>query len=283
MDKYNLTTKNLTVVFDNAFNESVIRNLNSYEYNLLMGLLSRLKRQKLKEVHVDFKELLAFSGATSYHRKELISLIQSMWHKVKSTDYTLWAQNGDQIDNAGSVMLFSWFAIDNEHSEVRLKINPDLQYFANEFTHGHYTSLKLKDFQETKDRYGKALFTLLAQYSHTGFFKIGRDKLMNKLDVPRSYDTHRFNDKVLNKAVINVSPFFANLKVQKIRNGRAITHYVFTFTKQTTAEYIQNKFKQRKNITNETIEKDIKEPVHLTDEAAENFEKVFSNADFEGE
>lgn len=234
MKKYEVVTSNLQVVFNNAFNKEVIKDLTSSEHNLLMGLLGRLKEKEDAEVIIDFDEVSALCGLSDRMPKQITELSNSLWDKVKMTDYSLYSQSKSGPYKTGGVMLFSYLAVDKDEQVLRLKINPDLQYFVNSFSGGSYTSLKFKDFQQTKDKYGKLLYRLLAQYSNTGFYKVKSAELKYLLDCPPSYDTRRFNEKVINPAVKNLLPFFENLKVEKIKKGRTITHYQFNFTPQTS-------------------------------------------------
>lgn len=251
MKNYEIVTSNLQVVFNNAFNKEVIKDLTSSEHNLLMGLLGKLKEKEDAEITIDFDEVSALCGQSARMPTQIIELSNSLWDKVKMTDYSLYSQSKSGPYKSGGVMLFSYLAVDKDEQVIRLAINPDLQYFVNSFSGGSYTSLKFKDFQQTKDKYGKLLYRLLAQYSNTGFYKVKLTELKRLLDCPAAYDTRRFNEKIVNPSIKSLEPFFNNLKLNKIKKGRNITHYEFTFSPQEkTRQWDPNLIKKsRKDVT----------------------------------
>lgn len=231
-NKYEITAENLTVVFNNVFNKEVIRGLEPREYNLLMGIVGKLKEKGLEEVSISFEEVASLVGNNYETSSKIISLADSLWEKVKMTDYALYVQSRSGLKKAGGVMLFSYLSVDEKENEIKIMMNPDLQYFVNSFSQGNYTSLRLRDFQKTRNKYGKALFKLLAQYSNTGFYKVQKDELFRLLDKPDSYDIRKFHSRVLNPAIKDVSEFFIDLELTKIKKGRTITHYEFRFKPQ---------------------------------------------------
>lgn len=228
---YELLVNNLTVVFNNDFNKETISGLTISEHNLLFGLIGKLKKRGLEEVQLSFREASALMNQKEFRTTVLIEVVDSLWEKIKKTDYKLYveARNGPQ--KAGGVLLFSYLSADKEDSLIRLKLNPDLEYFLNSFEKGSYTSLRLRDFHQTQNKYGKSLYKILAQFRSTGYFIVSREDLRYKLDCPLSYDLRKFHTRVLNPAIKSISEFFPELKLEKIKSGRKIIRYVFSFKK----------------------------------------------------
>lgn len=231
-NKYEITAENLTVVFNNVFNKETIRGLEPREYNLLMGIVGKIKKKGIEEVTISFDEVSSLIGNEYETASKIITLVDSLWEKVKMTDYALYVQGKNGPKKAGGVMLFSYLSVDEKEHQLKIMMNPALEYFVNSFTQGGYTSLRLKDFQRATNKYGKSLFKLLAQYSTTGFYKVQRDDLIRLLDKPDSYDIRRFHSRVLNPAIKDVSEFFVDLELTKVKKGRNITHYEFRFKPQ---------------------------------------------------
>lgn len=251
-NEFEITTENLMVVFSNVFNEEVIRGLTTREHNLLMGIIGKLKEKGLEEVSISFDEIRALIQDSEERPHEIISLSNSLWEKVKMTDYTLYVQRKSGPQKAGGVMLFSYLSIDEVTEEIQIMMNPALEYFVNSFSqNGNYSSIRFRDFQLTTNKYGKLLLKLLSQYSSTGFYKVGKDRLLELLDSPKSYDIRKFHTRVLNPALKDVDPFFKGLKLKKIKKGTKITHYQFTFTPQN-----KNK-KYNPNLKEEMKRKDV--------------------------
>lgn len=279
MKKYEVLTSNLQVVFNNAFNKEVIRDLTTSEHNLLLGLLGKLKAKGDAEVVIDFDEVTALCGLSDPMPSQIVSLSNSLWDKVKMTDYSLYSQSKSGPYKTGGVMLFSYLVVNKDEKEIRLQINPYLQYFVNSFAGGSYTSLKFKDFQQTHDKYGKLLYRLLAQFANTGFYKVKAVELKSLLDCPASYDTRRFNEKVINPSLKSLAPFFDNLKLEKIKKGRTISDYQFTFTPQSSTRKWDPNLgkKQRKKPKDVTPSTSIYEGMVPTELTAEELEEFFKD------
>ena len=222
---------NLTVVFSNDFNEKIISRLTITEHNLLLGLIGKLQRQGLEEVKFSFREVSSLMKQKDFRSTFLIETLDSLWRKLKKTDYKLYAESKKDLSTPGPVLLLSYLRVDKENSLVRLKLNPDLAYFVNSFKRGSYTSIRLRDFYQIENKYGKLLYKILAQFRSTGYFIVSREDLRYRLDCPKSYDLRKFHTRVLNPAMKSVSEFFPDLTLEKIKSGRKITGYKLLFRK----------------------------------------------------
>ena len=254
-EKYDLLVNNLTVVFNNDFNRETIKNLNPNEYNLLFGLLGKLKTRGLDEITLSFEEAAMLICSGENKSSFIVRVVDSLWKKIKSTDYALCVLGREGVQPAGGVSLFSYLSADKETNLVRLKLNSDLEYFLNSFESGRYTSLRLCDFHQTRNKYGKSLHRLLAQFASTGFYKETRNGLLYKLDCPPSYDIKKFHKLVLEPAIESVKEFFPGLAVEKIKKGKVITTYKFTFDKQTRSTKWDPGFKTEKRKTKDSGKK----------------------------
>ncbi len=249
-NKYDLIVDNLTVVFNNNFNKKTIAGLTGFEYNLLFGLLGKLKDKGISEISIPFEEAGALMKSPGNKPSHVISTVDSLWKKIKMTDYALYVQGRDGLKPAGGVLLFSMLTVDRDNQEVRLKLNQDLEYFLNSFNSGSYTSLKLSELHCTSNRYGKLLFKLLSQYKTTGFYKEKRAGLIYKMDCPPSYDIKKFHSLVLDPAIASIRELLPGLKLTKIKNGRTITHYEFNFTPKVNSVKYDVGFKSTKKKKN---------------------------------
>lgn len=249
-----LSVNDLTVVFRNEFNKEIISGLTAKEHDLLLAMIGKLKRRGLDEISVNFNEIRELLNDNNLDPIEITRLSDSLWDKVKTVDYKLYAFGRP----SGGVPLFAYWGISEEKQTLNVQINPALEYFVNSFEKGNYSSLRYRDFQQTKDRYGKLLYRVLMQWKAVGKVKLDLNELEYKLDIPLSYrgKPYIINDKVLKPAIKSLVSFFDNLEVNKIKTGRRITHYEFTFTPQENVKQWdpslskKNKNKpNRKNVT----------------------------------
>lgn len=242
-----IISKNLTVVFNNSFTNEVIQGMTKQEHDLLMLILAKLKRRGDKEISISFDTLRDLLDNQTLKNGTIVELSDSLWSKVKVVDYTLYAMGRP----SGGVPLFSFWGVDEDELSLKVQMNPSLQYFVNSFERGNYSSLKFREFRQTKDKYGKLLFVLLSKWKHVGSVKYGRNELEYRLDVPLSYrnNARLFNDKVLKPAINNLKPFFPNLEVIKHKVRRRITHYEFTWTPLILNAKSFDSKRERKDIT----------------------------------
>lgn len=259
MRKRDLT--DFKVTYKNTFNEVVIPELSNDENNLLLAVIGKLDRQDEAEVVIPFRDLPEIINPHLEGRPdEIVSLIDSLWEKVKGVDYKLYSGKR----TSGGVLLFSYLSGDKDKQVLEVKINPDLKHFVNDFEQGRYSSLDYRDFKQTADKYGKLLFKQLNQYKiiHKKEFKL--KELEYLLDVAPAYKNSgsRFTSRVLNPAIKSIMPLMEYLECKPIRTGRAITSYQFNFKfkngpeiarKEIEAEVEENRVSERRKI-NKKIE-----------------------------
>lgn len=233
----------LSVIFRNEFNEKVIKNMNQSEHDLLMCVIAKLKNKGLEELSLSIDEINDLMG-TDYGNQYIIELSKSLWDKIKMTDYTIYAHGKP----SGGVMLFSYWGIDDDENNLKVQLNPSLEYFLNSFKNGNYSSMRYIDFKNTKGKYGKLLYRLLIQWKGIGKVKISFKDLIEKLDVSESYRkrAYIFNQKALEPAMKECEKCFDNLEVKKIKRGNKIKAYEFTFTPiNKSLNFDENKYKKK--------------------------------------
>lgn len=220
------------ICYHNNFNNIIVKGLNPSEHNLLLGLLGRMKNLSTDEIIIDLNDLSYLSGLEKPSRQQVVNTAESMWSKVKSTDYSPSAQYGNDSNISGRVLLFSYFSIDKKANILSLRINPYLEYFINNFSNGHYTSLEFKNCLLIRSKYGKILYRLLSQFFSIGICLKKEDELKRLLDCPATYDTKKFNNRVIIPAMKSISELVPNLTLHKIKTRRSISHYEFRFSPQ---------------------------------------------------
>ncbi|WP_312573967.1 replication initiation protein, partial [Staphylococcus saprophyticus] len=78
---------------------------------------------------------------------------------------------------------------------------PELKHILNEFT-GNFTNFELQEMTQLKSTSAKNMCRILKQYKHTGYFTIGMDDLIERLDIPKTYKI-KYNNKQEFKPIIN--------------------------------------------------------------------------------
>lgn len=229
-DKYAVARENMTAVFNNAFNENKISDLTPNEYDLLMLIIAKLKEKGGEEVEIPFDEIRQVLDQKNHYSSRMVKIGVSLWDKIKMTDYAFYSR-GDANLRTGGVLLFRSFNIDPYSDSIKVVISPEIQYFVNDFDKGNYTSVKIDSIRKNRSIHSKRLFVKLSQYASTGMYTVGRDELIEMLDSPDyvKNDVTRFHNKILAPAIESCSKYFPGLKLEKIKRGRKIVSYKFTF------------------------------------------------------
>lgn len=91
--------------------------------------------------------------------------------------------------------------------------------------------LKEADIFNIKGKYGKRLYTLLAQNPLSKDFKIELNKFRDILEIPKGYKMGNIDQKVINPAIkeIELKTSIKNIKVNKNKSGKTIDKLIFTF------------------------------------------------------
>lgn len=272
-----LTANDLVVAFRNEFNETTITGMTVTEHNLLLAIIGKMKKRGSDEIIITFNEVKSLLQLENLSPIEITRIVNSLWAKVKTVDYKIYS--GDT--QSGGVALFAYLAADAKKHVVKTRINPYLEYFVNSFETGNYSSLTYKDFQSTKDKYGKLLYRLLIQWKSVGKVSIGIEELEYKLDIPLSYkgSAKEINAKIIKPAMKSVSEFFPGLKLKTSRTGRRITHYEFTFTPQVNVRQWDPSLSKKNK--NKAKRKDVTPENKSVDELQEELQRMWEEKGLE--
>lgn len=233
---------NEIVKYDNSFNQLVLRNFSPTEMNILFAIISRVRDKR--DTGVVLSE--------DYLRK-----ITKFQHNGKFSDYIIstYAKIGSiyAITNKGPVVsgftLFTNFEYNKETKSLRVSVNPEHIDYFNDLK--QWTRFSLDEFTGLKSNYSKTMMRLLKQYRTQGIRKFTMEEFRELLSIPDSYRTGEINRRVLKPIKEELSPIFKGLEIVKLKRGRTIVGYSFTwhpeannrddFLKETSiSEAIQN-------------------------------------------
>lgn len=229
--------ESLTVVYDNTLNKEVVSNLTPAEHNLWMGIMAKIKNKGTHTTRVSFEELEGLSGVSETHNKtQMVHSLESLSKKITQVNYRVHAKNNGGTGITGHIALFHSFLISAETEDLEVSINPELEHLTNRFKKGTYTSFKHEEFVGTKNKYGKMLFRILAQFKGTGFVVITKDELMQRMNCPKSYSSTLFHGRCLEPAIESCQLSFKNLRFEAERYGKSIVRYKFYFDKNSVSD-----------------------------------------------
>ncbi len=97
---------------------------------------------------------------------------------------------------------------------------------------GNFTILELENFVKLKSVYSKTLFRILKQWDSIHYKKFELQELRELLDVPVSYSTARFNQRILTPMENELKQFFPHLTIEKKKTGKVITEIEISWGKK---------------------------------------------------
>ncbi|MDA3053695.1 replication initiation protein [Campylobacter sp. JMF_01 NE2] len=230
------------VKYSNKMNLLNFKDMSKIENNLFFAILHYLKEQDTREISVLMGDILKYTDK-NLTMLEAIALTRSAVKKVVSSAIE-W-----QIDDHQTMIfnLFERFIIDDSTLELRVKITETFKDILNNFGKGNtFTMFELAEFSELSSKYSQTIYRLCKQFRGTGEVKMRWADFLERLDIPKSYNSNNIDQRILNRVMIDFNeptlfnpkkPIFKNFKIEKVRGkgkGRPITHIIFTFTPENT-------------------------------------------------
>lgn len=200
------------IIYNNDFNNVVIKNLTPISYNLLIGLFKYFKDRN--EYIFTKDELMNLSfGSSDLKRQDI--LIEALKNAEKNFLYSAIRirEEKNGILRQTSMILFTRVDAEikgNEVLSLNIKLNNDARKFFNILS-SQYTCVDLIQFKSIRSVYTKTLYRLLSQYKSSGIFRITLEELKAKLEIPSSYLFGNIKQRILEPSVEELNKFFINL------------------------------------------------------------------------
>lgn len=214
------------IKYHNDMNTVSFSLFNNREQSLFFSICSLMSNQGLDKVIFSFDQIKKLSSVTFQTEEEFIK------HLV-STNNKFMKLNG-KFERDGKIIqfvLFPTFIIDPQEKKMTIGINQEFSYILNEVTR-IFTIFELQEFNSLKSTYSKHLFRLLKQFKSTGFMAISIEEFKNQLGYPEWYKICDIDKQVLRYCIKELPRYFPDLEIKKMKEGRRIKGFQFTFTSQ---------------------------------------------------
>lgn len=224
---------NEVVKYNNQMNDVKFKDFTSIELDLLMTICSKMKEQGLDVIEFSFEQLKKLSKYdNTKSTRRFVTDLEKTYKKLINLDFRIVTEN-----KIIGFVLFSEYEIDLKAKSVKIGVNPKFYFVLNELT-SNFTRFELKEFIDLKSKYSKECYRRLKQFRRTGLWTVEIDEFRRILDIPESYKFCEINRSVLTPIIKELTPFFKNLHIEKIKKkgaysgrGNKVTHIVFTFDK----------------------------------------------------
>ena len=228
--------------YHNDINKLKLGIFTEKETNIFFTLLLKARDAQIDEniINISFSELKELSNGDK-NNSRFIKSILSLNSKLKSLNQTIETKPG--VFNTFS--LFGDITTDTNEETIEIPIDDKFKYLVHNFM-GNFTIIDFKLLVSLKGNYLKTLYRLLKQWDtkQERIFEI--ENFREILEIPKSYKMYNIDQKILKPALKELSKYFENLKIEKIKKGVKIASIKF-------------KWKSKKKNLNDTLEITISE------------------------
>ena len=216
----------IMIKYHNDMNLVAFKDFNQRELNIFFSICSLLKERGEEPITFSFNDIKSIININIPNNNVFESLLVSTYDKLLQLQ--LGYHNEQKIVRFS---LFTGYVVDKEKKEVTINVNHDYSYILNELSK-NFTIFELQEFNSLASSYSKNMFRLLKQYKSTGFYTVSVDEFRRLLDIPESYTMKKIGARILSLILKELSPYFRDLNINKIKEGRSIKVLEFTFKPQ---------------------------------------------------
>lgn len=238
---------NEVVKHHNDLNTVIMRKWTAEEMNFFFAIIAKARDKGTSDLVFDKYQLAELANYSIQHNKRFYDTMDSLANNITQLRYIEKTKNSIEY-----MPLFTWFRVDWEEDlsdmKAEVSVSPRFEYILNRLS-ANFTQYELQEFTTIRSTYAKTAYRLLKQWRTVGRkeFKIDEFKLL--LDMPTSYKSCHIDRLVLKPILEQLSPYFEDLKVKKIKSkkrGNPVLAYEFTWKKEVPGTYDPDKFNKPK-------------------------------------
>lgn len=216
----------ISVKYKNELNLIPLKNFNAKQMDLFFALCAQMKDKGLRKIRFSFEELKELSDYKMTAINAFVGDLEKLYKNMLNLTYRT-----EDSETIKYFVLFTGFEINKTKQYVEISVNPDLEYVINGLT-TEFSSFELSALTDLRSTYAKTLFRLLMQFKSTGCYVVKIEDFRELLCIPKSYQMYNIDQRVLKPSLSELSKYFDNLKVEKIKvkKGNKIAKLQFTFS-----------------------------------------------------
>lgn len=218
-EKYNL-------IHHKDFHNLQLQNYSVKERAVFLTLCLKVMEQEDDVVVFDIAELAKISNYSPRKKGDnIILFLKELNDKLKTLEVMQIKENG----GFKSIILFPTFEVNPDVGKVKIRVNPDYKYLLNHLQ-APYTIQALIEYSELKSGYSQLMYSLLKCWNKAKKLKISLEDFRKELGVPEGYSISVIDKRVLAPIMKELPKIFNDLKVEKIKNGRSVSGFLFTWS-----------------------------------------------------
>ncbi len=230
-----MAKKALELVHHKDLHKVQLQGLKVRERSIFMALCYKAMEQDNNLLEFDVNELVKL---TNFKKGEenIYAYLRNTYRSLKNITIEIDKQNG-YLD----FVLFTSFQTFEDTGKVQFRINDEYKYLLNNVV-APYTIQNLLEYNNLSSKYSQLLYSIFRQWDKKKEVVCTIEDFKAKLDIPENYRMSMIDARVFTPIKEELSKFFPNLKIDKIKEGRKITHIKFTWSDK------KKKIQQQKSI-----------------------------------
>ncbi len=242
---------NEVVKHHNDLNTVIMRKWSSEEMNFFFAIITKVRDEGTRLMKFDTDELRNLASK-DFHLERWSQTMKSVADKVVDLKYY------ERTEHSYAVMnLFSYFRVDEKERIVEVEVSSKFEYVINKLE-AQFTQYELAEFTNIRSTYAKTAYRLLKQWRTVGRKEFKIDEFKTLLDMPAGYKSSEIDRAVVKPILKQLSPYFVDLKVKKIKSnkrGTPVLGYEFTWKKEVTEAYDPHKYDKPKTVAKKPSKK----------------------------
>lgn len=234
---------NEVVKHHNDLNTVIMRKWTAEEMNFFFAIIAKARDKETSDLFFDKYQLAELANYSIQHNKRFYDTMDSLANNISQLRYI------EKTSNSIEYMpLFTRFKVDWKDDlsdmQAQVSVSPLFEYILNRLS-ANFTQYELQEFTSIRSTYAKTAYRLLKQWRTVGRKEFSIDEFKLLLDMPNSYKSCHIDRLVLKPILEQLSPYFKDLKVKKIKSkkrGNPVLGYEFTWEKEVTSTYEKGKF-----------------------------------------
>ncbi|MBF9676593.1 replication initiation protein, partial [Streptococcus pseudopneumoniae] len=209
---------NEVVKHHNDLNTVIMRKWTAEEMNFFFAIIAKAKDKGTSDLVFDKYQLAELADYSIQHNKRFYDTMDSLSNNISQLRYI------ERTSRSVEYMpLFTKFRVDWEEDlsdmKATVSLSPYFDYILNRLS-ANFTQYELQEFTSIRSTYAKTAYRLLKQWRTVGRKEFAIDEFKLLMDMPSSYKACHIDRLVITPIKKQLSPYFADLKVKKIKSNK---------------------------------------------------------------
>lgn len=219
-----MTKKSYDIKHHKDLHKIQLQGLKVKERAIFMALCYKAMEQDSNILEFNANEIAKLISFTPQSGENIYKYIRKTYKSLKNITIET-----DTPDGVHDFVLFTSVKSFETKGIVQFRINDDYRYLLNSVV-APYTIQNLLEYNNLSSKYSQLLYSILRQWSKKKEIICTIEDFRTKLDIPIKYRISEIDKFVLTPIKEELGAFFHNLKIEKIKEGRKVTHIKFTWS-----------------------------------------------------